>query len=223
MSTLHSTAIKEFKENDRVLSDLEKQKIIDIGDEYKSLWNELSANLQKWLFATLITVNLGGMAFAINSQIHPVAVEYAVKSFFGGLAAALLAGLLELFRIRRMQDIVYQLKNGIFENGKATTVREVKNIFSEWYRSFIPLFFAVISLGAFFFGGSALIEGTRRCSTEMFEYADRNNTNEHPAGGKATTRCYYYEIDGMPSDPLERARFEEKLMKIMKDKNIVFE
>ena len=117
MSTLHSTAIKEFKENDRVLSDLEKQKIIDIGDEYKSLWNELSANLQKWLFATLITVNLGGMAFAINSQIHPVAVEYAVKSFFGGLAAALLAGLLELFRIRRMQDIVYQLKNGIFENG----------------------------------------------------------------------------------------------------------
>ena len=200
----------------RPLTKGEREQIVRHGDEYKSHWNDFSSNLQKWLFATLITLNLGGMAYSINLNVHPTALQNASRSFFVGLVAALLAGVWELIRIHRIQELVYRVRYGSENDDDIPDAYEFKRSFGGWNRSFITLALAAFSVGAFATAGNALIDGTRRCTADMFKYADHNNTNEYPTGAHGSITCYFYEIDGLPSDPLARARFETELIKKMR-------
>jgi hypothetical protein len=200
----------------RPLTKNEREQIVRHGDEHKSHWNDLSSSLQKWLFATLITLNLGGMAYSINLNVHPTALQNASRFFFGGLVAALLAGVWELIRIHRIQELVYRVRYNSEDDDDIPNAYEFKRSFGGWNRSYITLAFAALSVGAFATAGNALIDGTRKCTADMFRYADENNTNEHPAGRNSTVTCYFYEIEGLPNDPLTRARFETELIKKMR-------
>jgi hypothetical protein len=199
--------------NSRPLTKDEREQVVRYGDEYKLHWNDLSLNLQKWLFATLITLNLGGMAYSINLNVHPTALQNASKYFFLGLLAALLAGVWELIRIHRIQELVYRVRHDSENEEGIPHAYEFKRSFGGWNRTFITLTFAAFSVFSFAMAGSALIDGTRRCTTDMFKYADQNNTNEYPSSPNHKITCYFYEIDGLPNDPLARARFEVELIK----------
>jgi hypothetical protein len=206
-----SRAASPESDDDRPLTEIEREKILSFADEHSVLWNETLSSLQKWLFATLITLHLGGLAYVANSNIHPWAIENASLCFFAGLAFSLLAALSEIIKINRIKDLAFRVKYEFHSEKEKPKSFDFKRNFDGWNRSYITLLFAVISVGFFYFAGSNVIEGMRPCTKDDLEKSIISNSNVVTMG-RFSKNCYFYKIKGLPDDPLKRAILEKKLL-----------
>lgn len=181
-----------------------------------SHWNDVSASLIKWLFATLITINLGGMTFTLTLGIHPEARASAANWFFIAMTAAIVAALSEVFRIWKMKEFFLGIKLGAEGDNQPYDNKEFKKTFRSWCNPALTVALCAFSLFCFSRAGTLLRDATRTCSVEELEIGKQFGDNVVPAK-EDLRNCYFYKIDGLPDDPYQRALFEQNLMRKLKE------
>ena len=196
------------------LSNENRRLVESLFESESGHWNEVSASLLKWLFATLLTINMGGMAFSLTLGISPEARSDAANWFFAAMVLAMLAALSEVFRIWRMKEFFIGLKLGIENEESPYDDKKFKNTFRSSYLPILAITLCAASLFCFLRAGTNLRDATRMCSTQDLEVGKQFGDNVVPVR-EDFRYCYYYKIDGLPDDPYKRALFEQELMKKM--------
>ncbi|MGB7656329.1 MAG: hypothetical protein WBL74_12695 [Novosphingobium sp.] len=180
------------------------------AEDYSAHWRDQSASLAKWILGTLVTLNTGGIFLVSSLKIHPEALSNAYRLLFFALAITLGLAALELYRLRELSDIAFDLKFGT--NQSQITQEEVISRLSKTGPSAVVAIGCAGSLILTFFAGSEIVSATSPCSTADLEYSLRENDNVRPTkNGNAP--CYFYKIPGLPDDPLERAKKELELLR----------
>lgn len=202
-------------EHQTPLDDSELVKFSETAARYLSHWNDASSSLSKWILATLITLNSGGLFFLFNLGLHPYAVRNSGLLFFFGISSALLAAVLQFARIERMRGFVFRADMAIAGGLRAPTAREYRKAFNSPFSGVLAVAFGSLSLWLLFEAGGEMIQAMRPCTAEALQESEFWNSYQIPGPRGSHHSCYFYEIKGVPLDPLQRAHWEQKAEKLM--------
>ena len=194
------------------LTSADIKKIKRLSDQAGDRWSETFATISKWVFATLITLSTGGIYLSLTLGIHPDASTSALKQFFVAIiltllsAAALIAPLVSKLAFA---DEVLSLPD---PKGFAVERAKYSSLFKRGSGPIVSIFLMAASLVVIMFAGIRLSEGVSRCTVSELETGIAIGQAIVPGPKGATKRCYFYEIEGLSNDPLERALQERKLI-----------
>ncbi len=201
-------------------SELRDQHTLSSGDIVKierlsgqagERWSETFATISKWVFATLITLSTGGIYLSITLGIHPDASSSALIIFFGAIFCTLLSAAVLIAPLASKLDFADEVLSR--PNPEGTPVEKAR--YSSFHKrgsgmgwSFLLV---LVSFSLITLAGIRLSEGVSRCTAADLEQSIRigQPVVYRP---KSRERCYFYEIEGLSNDPLERALQERQLI-----------
>jgi len=188
--------------------------------EYQSHWNDISGSIQKWLLATLITLNSGALLASINLGLHPDALADATSSFFLGLVFALLAGTATLVGISIRQSLILDLNYAETGIAEPPQKRHLRYIFKPRFEIFLAMLFGVFSIFQFSIGGATILSSTKPCSSLELEMSEMFEDNIVPATKTTLKTCYYYSLEGLSDDPWKRVQQEKRMLELLEENGI---
>lgn len=201
----------------RNLSAAELKRVQRSIEVHGEKWSDFSRDIAKWIFATLITLGTGGIYLVLTLGLNPGVAASALTNLFLSLGSALTGAIVMLFNVSERIEFADRISRSPSPKDEIVEEGDVQRFLSPRLGLFGPLLFAVISFGLIGMAGSKLSENITPCSSEDLEYSISAGENIVPDRTSAKT-CYFYEIDGLSNDPLERARQEIKLIKSAKSR-----
>jgi len=172
--------LSDDSENQIPLDDSELARFSEITARYLSHWNDVSSSLSKWILATLITLNSGGLFFLFNLGLHPYAVRNSGLLFFFGISSALLAAVFQYARIERMRSFAFRADMVIAGGLPRPTAQDYRKAFNAPFSEMLAIMFGSLSLWLLFEAGSEMIQAMRPCTPEALQESEYWNSYEIP-------------------------------------------
>jgi hypothetical protein len=201
----------------RTLSEQELERIRHLTEANGEKWSEFVRDIAKWIFATLIALGTGGIYLVLTLGLNPGVTAATVTKLFCALGVALIGAVFMLFGISEKLDFADRILRSPRPKDEIIEEFDIERFLSPKSNLFGPFFFAVLSFGLIGWAGGGLAENITPCSAKDLEYSIAEGENVAPTRQNAKI-CYFYEIDGLSNDPLERAKQELHLVKELRSK-----
>ena len=195
----------------RKITEAEIKRVRTLAEASNEKWAEVFTSLAKWIFATLITLGTGGIYLVLTLGLHPAAVASALPFFLGSLLAALVGAVSILLAASEKISFADRISSSPKPEEEEVSEGEVERYMRSNSGLGLAMFAAILSFALVGSAGSKISGGIRPCSAGDLEIS--LEIGEAIAYGHRSSRsCYFYEIEGLSNDPLERAKQELALI-----------
>lgn len=196
----------------RRITEAEIKRVKALGEASSEKWVEVFTSLAKWIFATLITLGTGGVYLVLTLGLHPNAVASALPMLLGALFSALAGAVVILLAASERISFADRISSSPEPEKEEVWEGEVEQYIRAGAGLKLAMLAAAISFGLVGFAGAAISDGIRPCSSEDLKLSLR--VGEAIGYGRNGQRsCYFFEIEGLSNDPLERARQQLMLIR----------